>query len=382
MALNDIQQLHKILEDSKQILLVFGLEKNEDDIASTLALKLFLEKQNKQVDIVAENFTVPKNLKFLPKIADIRGELAHLQKLTIKVDISRAKIETLSYDIKDNWLSIHLSPKQGTITKNDLRTAQSNFKYDLIIAIGARDLESLGNIFFSNTDLFYKTPVVNIDRHASNEHYGQINLVDITATSVAEIVYKIMFQLGEAFIDENIATCVLTGIISQTHGFKVAQVTPGTLNLASRLMNMGAGREEIIRNLYRTQSISSLKLWGRALSNLQTSLDLGLVWTSITRDDFTRSGADEEDLKNIISELISNTPEARIILLFNEITGQNNNIRVTITADKPHNALELLLPYRGLGNKKTATVILEGKTLAMAEEEILKLVKEKVIKTI
>lgn len=382
MALNDIQQLHKLLEDSKQILLVFGLEKNEDDIASALALKLFLEKQNKQVDVVAENFTVPKNLKFLPKIADIRGELAHLQKLTIKVDVSRAKIETLSYDIKDNWLSIHLSPKQGTITKNDLRTAQSNFKYDLIIAVGARDLESLGNIFFSNTDLFYKTPVVNIDRHASNEHYGQINLVDITATSVAEIIYKTMFQLGEAFIDEKIATCVLAGIISQTHGFKVAQVTPSTLNLASRLMNMGADREEIIRNLYRTQSISSLKLWGRALSNLQTALDLGLVWTSITRDDFTRSGADEEDLKNIISELISNTPEARIILLFNEITGQNNNIRVTITADKPHNALELLLPYRALGNKKTATAILEGKTLAMAEEEILKLVKEKVRKTI
>lgn len=374
MAWNEIQQLHKILEDSRQILLVFGKENNEDTIASTLALKIFLEKQSKHVDVVSENFVLPKKLKFLPEINTVKPELTHLQKLTIKVDVSKAKIETLSYDIKDDILSIHLNPKQGTITKNDLRTAQSNFKYDLIVVCGAKDLESLGEIFYNNTDLFYRTPIINIDQHTDNEHFGQINIIDVTSASIAEIIYKNLEQLGAEMIDQKIANLLLTGIISQTHGFKATQVTPHTLNLAGKLMGLGADREKIIQNLYRTHTIATLKLWGRALSNLQTDKKLGLVWTTITRDDFVRSSAVEEDLKNIVSELISDSPEAKIILLLNE-TYDRPAVRATLAVEKSYHALEILSPYPALGNKKTASVVLENNTLTEAEEKILTAIK-------
>ena len=50
-------------------------------------------------------------------------------------------------------------------SKNELRTAQSGLKYDLIITVNAQDLESLGNVFFNNTDLFYKVPIINFDSH-------------------------------------------------------------------------------------------------------------------------------------------------------------------------------------------------------------------------
>ena len=119
MVLNTTQQLQQALEKSKHILLVLPTEKNNDALSAALALKLFLKKQYKQADIVADGFVLPKILKFLPGIEDIKPELTHLQKFIIKVDVSKAKIETLSYDIKDNWLSIYLTPSRALSPKTN-----------------------------------------------------------------------------------------------------------------------------------------------------------------------------------------------------------------------------------------------------------------------
>jgi len=376
MALTEIQQLHHLIETSKYVLIVFNPTQNTDAICGALALKKFLEKQHKQADIVSENFTAPHNLRFMKGFENIRGEISHLQKFIIKVDVSNIKMDTLSYDIKDNWLSIYLTPKQGIITKNELRTAQSNFKYDLIITINAQDLESLGNVFFNNTDLFYRVPVINFDNHPGNEHFGQINFVELTATSTSEILFKVMSQLGEAYIDEDIATAILTGMISQTQSFKAPNVTPYTLNVASQLMNLGADREKIVKHLYRTKSLSSLKIWGQALTHMESDPNFGLVWTTITREDFARSGANEDELKGLIDELISNAPEAKVIVMFCEDAQSNDTIHGYISADKQHDAILLSQPYGPEGNKKNSSFTIKGKALIDAEAEVIEYVKK------
>lgn len=376
MALTEIQQLQHSLETSKYVLIVFNSTQNIDAICGALALKKFLEKQHKQADIVSDSFTVPHNLRFVKGIENIRGEISHLQKFIIKVDVSNIKMDTLSYDIKDNWLSIYLTPKQGIITKNELRTAQSNFKYDLIITINAQDLESLGNVFFNNTDLFYRVPVINFDNHPGNEHFGQINFVELTATSTSEIIFKIMSQLGEAYVDEDIATALLAGMISQTQSFKAPNVTPYTLNIASKLMNLGADREKIVKNLYRTKSLASLKIWGQALTHMESDPGLGLVWTTLTKDDFARSGAGENELKGLTDELISNAPEAKVIVLLCEDTRSNDTIHGFISSDKQFDAKLLSQPYNPEGNKKSASFSIRGKNLKDAETEVLDYVKK------
>jgi len=188
--LNEIQQIKQEIENCKHVLVVFNNHENTDATASALALFSFLEKNNKSVDISCPNFIPSKNLGFLSNLKKVKSELEHLQKLIIKVDVSHAKIESLSYDIKDNWLSIYLTPKNGLLTKDELRTAQSAYKYDLIITLGTSELESLGPAFLNNTDLFYRTNIINIDYHANNERYGQINFIDLNATSVSELVYR------------------------------------------------------------------------------------------------------------------------------------------------------------------------------------------------
>ncbi|MFH1292176.1 MAG: DHH family phosphoesterase [bacterium] len=371
MALDKIQQLNKIIEDSRYILVTFSNDQDIDSVCSALAWKNFLEKKYKQVDIVCPGFSNHKNLHFLTGIKEIKSELTHLQKFTIKIDISDTKIDSLSYDIKDNWLSIHLNPTQGIITKNEMRTAQSSFKYDLIITINSQDLESLGSIFENNTDLFYRLPIVNLDHKPSNEHYGQFNWVEITATSTAENIYKLIKQIDPSAIHEDMATMLLTGIISKTHSFKTNNITPYTLNIASELIKIGADREQIVKHLYHNRSISSLKIWGQALSHLQSDIKLGIVWTSITRDDFIRSGANESDLNELIDELITNSPEARIILLLYEKSGSDGKVNGMLVCEDQHDAKLLTQPFNSQGDKKRALFVIENKTLKQAEEEVL-----------
>jgi nanoRNase/pAp phosphatase (c-di-AMP/oligoRNAs hydrolase) len=376
MAFDELQQLHRLVEESKHILLTLGAIKSTDSVCAALAFKRFLEKQHKQADIVVDCFQPAKNLLFLEHIKDIKPSLHHLQKFIIKIDLSHAKIDTLSYDIKDDWLSVYITPKEGTITKNELRTAQSSFKYDLIITFGAQDLESMGNVFLNNTDLFFRVPVVNFDSHPANEHFGQINNVDLSATSTCEIIFKTMENMGGAYIDEEIATALLTGMISSTQSFKTANVKPHTLGIAGRLMNLGADRDKIIKNLYRTRSIATLKLWGMALTHLESDSSLGIVWTSIAREEFARAGAFEEDIKDLAEELIGNAPEAKVVILIYENNRDNAGISGYIFADRQYDAKLLVQPFSPEGDKKTASFNLPGKTLKEAEKEIIENVKK------
>jgi phosphoesterase RecJ-like protein len=179
-------------------------------------------------------------------------------------------------------------------------------------------------------------------------------------------------------LDEKIAHCLLTGMISETHSFKTQTVTPSTLNIAGKLMNLGANRDTIVKHLYRTRSISALKLWGEALSHLQIDKNIGLAWTTLTREDFARSGAEETDLQGIIAELIGNSPEAKIII--NEPKNHDNKriIHGLLSVDKQFDALELLRSFNPQGNKKTATFVIEHKTLKEVEEMAIETIKKSV----
>jgi len=378
--LNETQQLKQLMENSRQPLIIFGGEKSDDAAAAALALRLFFKKQGKPAEVAASDYVAPKRLSFLPEAGAIRPTLSHLQKFILKVDVSKVKLDTLSYDVKDGWLSIYLTPKEGRLTKNELRTAQTGFRYDLIIALGAPDLNSLGDIFHNNTDLFYRTPIINIDHRTGNEQYGQLNLIELTASSLSEIVFRLIEKM-EMAPDEPIATCLLAGMMSQTGGFKTPGIAPETLNLAGRLMAIGADREKIVRHLYRTRSIAALKLWGQALANLQYDREAGLVWATLTRDNFIRAGAEASDLKDLNNELVAGSPEAKIcLLLFENPDAAEGGTRGWLTVERDYDARVLVAAFQPSGDKKTAGFFLPNKNLKEAEETAIEEIKKKIVK--
>jgi phosphoesterase RecJ-like protein len=115
-------------------------------------------------------------------------------------------------------------------------------------------------------------PLINIDRRRHNAGYGTINIVDEQASSISELVHKVLHAIDHRLIDTEIATALLTGMIIATNSFRAHNVRPETLALASQLIETGAQREKIIHHLYRSRSLSTLRLWGVALTRLKKTL--------------------------------------------------------------------------------------------------------------
>lgn len=369
MGLSIFEQIKETVEKSNTILIATAKKYNTDAIAASLALAMFLEKQNKRVKVVCAGYNLLPAHNFLPKSEEIVSDLTSLRKFIISLDVKKNKVEELSYDIKDDKLNIYITPKSGFYEERDISTSSGGFAYDLIFALNTPDLDSLDQIYEENREFFYQKPIINIDHNPENEYYGQINHVDLTATSISEIVFDLLKHFREELIDEHIATNLLTGIISKTKSFQSPQVTPRTLSIASHLIASGARREEIVKNLYRTKSISTLKLWGRALARLRADVNNRVVWTIINKEDFDKSQAKERDLRGVIDELIINTPEAKIVFILYE-KGDNHVYGIVSTEEKL-DALEVLKRFNPKGTKDFTEFVLKNKTLEEAEKIIL-----------
>lgn len=382
MALNLEQQIKEAINRSRQILVTFRQNADADAIAAALALTNILQKQGKQVEVASDSFNPASTLNFLPQIKDIKPSLSPVQKFIIKVDVSKNKLDSLSYDVKNGQLYIYITPREGLINREDVKTAATDLKFDLIFILDSPDLESLGRIYDNNTDLFFRTPTVNIDHNPANEHFGKINLVDLSATSTSEIVFELLTQLAPDQIKAEIATLLLTGMIAKTRSFKTANVNARTLQNAGKLVDLGAEREKIVQNLFRNRSLATLKLWGQALTHLKNDPAIaGLVWLTLSREDFQRAGANEENLPEIIDELLANAPEAKIIVLLYEtektLNGQlTKQIEGLVVTHQNLDAKLLTKPFNPEGTSQRVKIVIKDKDLVAAEKEVAEKIRE------
>ncbi len=379
MALNNTEQIKRLLKDAKNILITFKKTYDGDALGSALALKLFTEKLGKRADIVCDDFVLHPRLSFLKRSNKIQSQLGDLHQCIITVDIAQSGLSELSYDKKDDKLRIFITPQTGYITRDNITTAQTEYKYDVIIVLDTPDVVSLGNIYTNNGDFFHTTPIINIDHKSSNEYFGSINMVDIPASTTSEIMYSVLTQIGEeAPITRHMANALLTGLIEGTRSFKHRKVRPNTLDVASKLVELGADRAFIMKNLYQTKSISTFRLWGTALANMVYDKKHNIVSTTITRDDFIRSQATKNDLDTIIDELITTSPDAQFILVLNEHPDEQHHIEGTLRIIPSHHATDIMKKYHAQGDEDHTTFSIKGKNLKKVEEELVKHIKEEI----
>jgi phosphoesterase RecJ-like protein len=369
------EQIFKQIEKATRILITFPSDWNGDDVASSLALYLTVKKMGKEVEIISAPSIKNKVWTFLPGGKNIGDSLINLRKFIVSLNISQAKIDQIKYAIEDKVLNFIISPKEGWFTSDDVSTSASGFRFDLIITVGASDLESLGKIYDTNIEFFYKTTIINIDNRAGNEEFGQINYIDVNSVSNSEIIFELLEDKASEQLDEDVVTCLLAGIISKTKNFKNTNLTPETLLKTSKLINLGARREEIIDNLYRSRDFKTLKLWGKILSNLNSTAEGLLIWSSVKKEDFLDSGANEDSILDIIDELIINIPEAKIITIIFENT-DNPGGKAIVYSVSNINAKELLKEYSPEGGSKISQIKFND-NLTDASAKIIASIKNK-----
>ncbi|MFA6131014.1 MAG: hypothetical protein WC730_02025 [Patescibacteria group bacterium] len=369
MSLQLHEQLLSALERAKRPLIVLPKTANPDDFVSGFALAHLLEKLQKPIEMATIGGRAPKTLDFLSSKISVRGDLPNIRKLLIRLTAKETKIDELSYDIVDGEIHIHLTPKTGAWQEKDVIVNADGYRYDLILTVGARDLSQLGDLYKKYSDFFFETPIVNFDHTVENEQFGQLNIVDVNAVSISEIIFDLLRQLDPSLIDQEIATMLLTGMIYKTKSFKSPNVTPRTLKVASDLMSFGARRDEIVASLYRTRTVETLRLWGRALARLKSDKDHELVWTVLNQADFMNAGADETALADVINELIITSPQAKIAAIFYE--NKEHHVHVILHAERPHDALFLGAPFSASGTREEARLEIRDTSLMQAEKKVI-----------
>lgn len=170
--------------------------------------------------------------------------------------------------------------------------------FDLFITVDCADFKRTGPQFQS-----MRKPDINIDHHITNENYGAINVIVPEAVATCAILTDFLPNWG-LDIDHEIAASLVTGIVTDTLGFRTANTTPDSLRQAASLMETGIDMPNLYHRALNSRKIASARYWGAGLSSLKS--EHGIVYGTLTLADRERcgyGGNDDGDLINIISTI-------------------------------------------------------------------------------
>ncbi len=317
----ELQAATKALETAQRLLIIPHANVDPDGLSSALACYSLFRAIGKDCTVICPD-TLPESLKFLPNFEHLSTDVSHDQEFVITLDCSDGvEIDKLRYTVEENKVNIIVVPKRGRIQAKHLTTLDTGSGYDLILVVDSAELSLLGSVYTDNIDLFQSTPILNIDHHISNTRFGQLQLIDPTCASATEVLYAWFSSHAKwkDLVTPDIATLLLTGLITDTRSFQNPNTTPRSLEVAANLLDLGARQQEIIQHIYKTKPLSTLKIWGRALNQIQFDPESKIVWSSISREDLTEMGATSKESAGILDELISTIPDADVHALFTEI---------------------------------------------------------------
>ncbi len=202
--------------------------------------------------------------------------------------------------------------------------------------------------------LFNGRPVLAIDHHVTNEHFAPINFIDTHAASTAEIIYRFVLALGIP-LDLAIAQCLLTGIVTDTLGFRTANTTVETLRTATALMEAGASIPDIVERSFNQVPMPNLRLRGRVFDN--ATLDGVILWAEVSLKLLRELGVNGNGTSGIINQLLS-VDTAKIAVLFTE--KDNGKIDVGFRSRVGYDVSVIAAQLGGGGHKQAAGALIDG----------------------
>lgn len=334
---SELQAATKAIEGSERMLLIPHANVDPDGLSSALACYSIFKQLGKDCTVICPD-TLPESLEFLPNFKHLQTSINTERQFVITLDCAGGmEIDKLRYTVEENKVNIIVTPKKGTLKEKDISFFDAGSSYDLLVVLDTADIGLLGSFYTDNIDLFQTTPILNVDHHISNTRFGQLQLIDSTAASATEVLYAWILSQPKwkTLLNDDIATLLLTGLITDTRSFQNPNTTPRSLEVAAQLLDLGARQQEIIQHIYKTKPLSTLKIWGRALNRIQMDTETGIVWAAVSHEDLTEMGATSKETAGLLDELISTIPDADVHVLFTEIEegGLKASMRSSVSID-------------------------------------------------
>jgi phosphoesterase RecJ-like protein len=321
VEISAVEGLRQAVGRAGSILVVSHVAPDGDAIGSLTAMGLMLEQLGKRATLACDD-GVPDRYAFLPLAATVRQ-----------------RIDPRAY-------------------------------YDLLIALDCGDLGRLGQAY---ADLAAETgpacpAIVNIDHHVTNTRFGEVNLVVTGAASTTEILCQLVPALGLR-LTPPLATCLLTGLVTDTLSFRTAGVNGDTLKAAGSLVDAGANLYEVTSRALNLKPFSTLLFYQKGLNNMR--FEDGLLWTTVSGDERSDAGYSDASSSGLVN-LMAEVHEAAMSAVFLEM--DDGSITVGFRCRPPFSVSELALGLGGGGHILASGCTLPG-PLSQAESLVVSLAK-------
>lgn len=239
---------------------------------------------------------------------------------------------------------------------SDTITSQLPEDPDLLVTVDCSDPGMLGPMRADLMSLRQGRTLLNLDHHASDTEYGDLNVVDTTAASTAEIVFELLKVLGIP-LDEPMATALLTGIINDTHSFQNANSSERAFHTAAYMVAAGAQPSTISYNLLLRRRPQAALLWARTLSTMRFDAAGRVVSAFATAEMLADVDAGPEDLDGIV-EFMRNIDGVDLAFLLKGMP--DGSFKVSARTSCAVDAVELTVPFGGGGHRRAAGCDLPG----------------------
>jgi nanoRNase/pAp phosphatase (c-di-AMP/oligoRNAs hydrolase) len=242
------QQLSDKIKSSSNILITVAKNPSIDALASAIALTLALDKLEKHATAVFSG-DIPKAINFLEPEKTFEDNADSLRDFVISLD--KDKADRLRFKPDGDMVRIYITPYKTKLSADDLSFSDGEFNIELVIAIGVDDRSELDDAIASHGRILHSATTATIKLGDQKDALGTISWQDSNASSYSEMVDSLVTSLSDNkdFVDSQIATAILTGLVSATDQFRNAKTSASVMTVAADLMGKGANQQLIASEL-------------------------------------------------------------------------------------------------------------------------------------
>ena len=263
MNKNEIKEIKALLSSPKNIVIVPHRNPDGDAMGASLAMYYYLKKKGHNATVVAPN-DYPSFLKWLPGSKDV--------------------------------------------FKFDMQNRQSKSAIDeasIVFLLDFNALHRVGSDMQNTLEAFDGTYIM-IDHHQEPDAIAKYLYSDISICSTCQMVYHFLEKLSDVdVVDADIATCLYTGIMTDTGSFRFPSTTSTTHRIIADLIDKGAENAKIHNDVYDASSYSKIQLLGRALSNMKVIENLKTAYISLSQDELNEFNYQKGDTEGVVNYALS-----------------------------------------------------------------------------
>ena len=312
-----LDEILKQIQKAEKIVILTHESPNGDAVGSSLAMKLILEKLEKNADVIIPEYS--RLFNFLPSAEDIM----------------------IDSEIKN---------------------------YDLAISVDCATLKRMAKKeYFENA----KSTIV-IDHHGSNTMYGDLNYVNPASPACCEVIAG-MVKYYEIDITKDIGTCLMTGIITDTGGFRHVGITPETFEFTADLIRLGVDVPDIYKRTLNTKTRANFELSKRVMDRMEILEDGKVTFTYMNKKDEEEVGAEPGDHEGLVE--IGRDIEGVEVSIFIRQKENEEAYKISMRSGNKVNVSDICFLFGGGGHPRAAGALIQG-NVEQVKEKLMKEVRK------